>query len=180
MPIWVTLLGYQVCIPRYTYKGRVSLADHVLPSLNNTAWAISETSMFNRDLQGYFTWVMSLNPLWEEVTPQCAPSKWKGTLSQCYPSPAVWVARGTTVVDLLFVEPGPIVCHIGRTRRPTQGAGGRSSCGALVGIPICRSQIPLHCKRTALPLSHRNTDIFIYLSWDIYHAGTSLSIFTKV
>ncbi len=106
---------------------------------------------------------MSLNPLWEEVTPQCAPSKWKGTLSQCYPSPAVWVARGTTVVDLLFVEPGPIVCHIGRTRRPTQGAGGRSSCGALVGIPICRSQIPLHCKRTALPLSHRNTDIFIYL-----------------
>ncbi len=57
-------------------------------------------------------------------------------LSQCYSSPTVWVARGTAVVDLLFVEPGPIVCLIGRTRRPTQGTGGGSSCGALVGIPF--------------------------------------------
>ncbi len=46
---------------------------------------------------------MSLNPLWEEVTPQCASSKWKGTLSQCYSSPTVWVALGTAVVDLLCV-----------------------------------------------------------------------------
>ncbi len=30
----------------------------------------------------------------------------------------------------------PIVCLIGRIRRPTQGAGRGSSCGALVGIPI--------------------------------------------
>ncbi len=72
---------------------------------------------------------MSLYPLWEEVTPQCASSKRKG-----YPSPTVWVAQGTTVVDLLCVEPGPIICLIGRIRRPTQGRG--SSCGALVGIPI--------------------------------------------
>ncbi len=79
---------------------------------------------------------MSLNPLWEEVTPQCFSSRWKGMLSQCYSSPTVWVARGTAVVDLLCVEPGPIVCLIGRTRRPTQGTGGGSSCGALVGIPF--------------------------------------------
>ncbi len=46
---------------------------------------------------------MSLNPLWEEVTPQCASSKWKGTLSQCYSSPTGWVALGTAVVDLLCV-----------------------------------------------------------------------------
>ncbi len=46
---------------------------------------------------------MSLNPRWEEVTPQCASSKWKGTLSQCYSSPTVWVALGTAVVDLLCV-----------------------------------------------------------------------------
>ncbi len=46
---------------------------------------------------------MSLNPLWEEVTPQCASSKWKGTLSQCYSSPTVWVALGTAVVDPLCV-----------------------------------------------------------------------------
>ncbi len=46
---------------------------------------------------------MSLNPLWEEVTPQCASFKWKGTLSQCYSSPTVWVALGTAVVDLLCV-----------------------------------------------------------------------------
>ncbi len=46
---------------------------------------------------------MSLNRLWEEVTPQCASSKWKGTLSQCYSSPTVWVALGTAVVDLLCV-----------------------------------------------------------------------------
>ncbi len=46
---------------------------------------------------------MSLNPLWEEVTPQCASFKQKGTLSQCYSSPTVWVARGTAVVDLLCV-----------------------------------------------------------------------------
>ncbi len=41
-------------------------------------------------------------------------------LSQCYPSPTVWVAQGT-VVDLLCVEPGPIVCLIGRARRPYTG-----------------------------------------------------------
>ncbi len=46
---------------------------------------------------------MSLNPLWEEVTLQCASSKWKGTLSQCYSSPTVWVALETAVVDLLCV-----------------------------------------------------------------------------
>ncbi len=46
---------------------------------------------------------MSLNPLWEEVTPQCASSKWKGTLSQFYSSPTGWVALGTAVVDLLCV-----------------------------------------------------------------------------
>ncbi len=72
---------------------------------------------------------MSLNPLWEEVTLQCASSKRKGTLSQCYSSP-------TIIVDLLCVEPGPIVCLIGRIRRPTQGAGRGSPCGTLVGIPI--------------------------------------------
>ncbi len=60
----------------------------------------------------------------------------EGRASQCYPSPTVWVAQGTTVVDLLCVEPGPIVCLIGRIRRPTQGTGRGSSCGALVGIPI--------------------------------------------
>ncbi len=60
----------------------------------------------------------------------------EGHASQCYPSPTVWVAQGTTVVDLLCVEPGPIVCLIGRIRRPTQGTGRGSSCGALVGIPI--------------------------------------------
>ncbi len=57
-----------------------------------------------RALRGYFTCVMSLNPLWEEMTPQCASSKWKGTHSQCYSSPTVWVAKlGTAVVDLLCV-----------------------------------------------------------------------------
>ncbi len=60
-------------------------------------------------------------------------------LSQCYSSPTVWVALGTAVVDLLFVEPGPIICLIGRIRRLTQGAGRGSSCGTLVGIPIRRS-----------------------------------------
>ncbi len=30
-------------------------------------------------------------------------------LSQCYSSPTVWVAIGTAVVDLLCVEPGPII-----------------------------------------------------------------------
>ncbi len=35
------------------------------------------------------------------MTPQCASSKWKGTLSQCYSNPTVWVAKlGTAVVDL--------------------------------------------------------------------------------
>ncbi len=28
----------------------------------------------------------------------------EGHASQCYPSPTVWVAQGTTVVDLLCVE----------------------------------------------------------------------------
>ncbi len=60
----------------------------------------------------------------------------EGHASQCYPSPTVWVAQGTTVVDLLCVEPGPIICLIGRIRRSTQGTGRGSSCGALVGIPI--------------------------------------------
>ncbi len=46
---------------------------------------------------------MSLNPLWEEVNPQCASSKRKGTLSQCYSGPTVWVALGTAVVDHLCV-----------------------------------------------------------------------------
>ncbi len=63
---------------------------------------------------------MSLYPLWEEVTPQCASSKWNGTLSQCCSSPTVWVALRTAVVDLLCVEPSPIICLIGRIRRPTQ------------------------------------------------------------
>ncbi len=63
----------------------------------------------------------------------------EGHASQCYPSPTVWIAQGTTVVDLLCVEPGPIVCLIGRIRRPTQGTGRGSSCGALVGIPFRRS-----------------------------------------
>ncbi len=60
-------------------------------------------------------------------------------LSQCYSSPTVWVALETAVVDHLCVEPGPIICLIGRIRRPTQGAGGGSSCGALARIPIRRS-----------------------------------------
>ncbi len=60
----------------------------------------------------------------------------EGHASQCFANPIVWVALGTAVVDLLCVEPGPIVCHIGRIRRPTQGSGRGSSCGALVGIPI--------------------------------------------
>ncbi len=60
----------------------------------------------------------------------------EGHASQCYPSPTVWVAQGTAVVDLLCVEPSPIVCLIGRVRRPTQGTGRGSSCGALVGILI--------------------------------------------
>ncbi len=47
----------------------------------------------------------------------------EGHASQCYPSPTNWVAQGTTVVDLLCVEPGPIVCLIGRIMRPTQGTG---------------------------------------------------------
>ncbi len=34
-----------------------SLADRILPSLNDAAWVISETSMCNRALRGYFTWV---------------------------------------------------------------------------------------------------------------------------
>ncbi len=41
------------------------------------------------------------------------PLQAEGHASQCYPSPTVWVAQGTTVVDLLCVEPGPIVCLIG-------------------------------------------------------------------
>ncbi len=76
---------------------------------------------------------MSLNPLWEVVTPQCAPFKWYGTLSQCYSSPTLWVALGTAVLDLFCVEPGPILCLMGRIRNPTQGAGRDRSCGALVG-----------------------------------------------
>ncbi len=60
----------------------------------------------------------------------------EGHASQCYPSSTVWVAQGTTVVDLLCVEPGPIVCLIERVRRATQGTGRGSSCGTLVGIPI--------------------------------------------
>ncbi len=112
------------------------LADHVLPSLmmqpkpsQRLPCAIGPYGVTSH-VQ------MSLNPLWEEVTPQCASSKRKGHASQCYPSPTVWVAQGTTVVDLLCVEPGPIICLIGRIRRPTQGTGRGSSCGALVGIPI--------------------------------------------
>ncbi len=54
-------------------------------------------------------------------------------------TPTVWVALGTAVVDLLCVGPSPIVCLTGRIRRPTQGAGRGSPCGALVGIPIRRS-----------------------------------------
>ncbi len=50
-----------------------------------------------------------------------------------------WGAGPLAVVDLLCVEPGPIVCLLGRIRRPSQGAGRGSSCGALVGIPICLS-----------------------------------------
>ncbi len=46
-----------------------------------------------------------------------------GHASQCYSSPTVWVALGTAVVDLLCVEPGPMVCLIGRIRRHTQGTG---------------------------------------------------------
>ncbi len=46
---------------------------------------------------------MSLNPLWEEVIPQCASFKWKGTLSQYYSRPTLWVALGTAAVDLLCV-----------------------------------------------------------------------------
>ncbi len=57
-------------------------------------------------------------------------------LSQCYPCPTVWIPRGTVVVDLLCVEPGPIVCLMGRVRRPTQVDEGGSSCGTLLGIPI--------------------------------------------
>ncbi len=62
----------------------------------------------------------------------------EGHASQCYPSPTVWVAQGTTVVDLLCVEPGHIVCLIGRIRRPTQGLEGAASCGALVGSQFRR------------------------------------------
>ncbi len=46
---------------------------------------------------------MSINPLWEEVTLQCASSKRKSMLSQCYSSPTVWIALETAVVDLLCV-----------------------------------------------------------------------------
>ncbi len=60
----------------------------------------------------------------------------EGHASQCYSSPTVWVVLGTAVVYLLCVEPGPIVCLIGRIRRPCAGAGRGSYCGALVGIPI--------------------------------------------
>ncbi len=87
--------------------------------------------MCNGALRGY---LMSLNPLWEEVT-----SKRKCTFSQCYSSPTVWVALVTAVVDLLCLEPGPIICLIVRIRRSSQGAGRGSSCGALVGIHIRRS-----------------------------------------
>ncbi len=62
-----------------------------------------------------------------------------GHASQCYSSPTVWVALGTAIVDLLCVEPGPMVCLIGRIRRHTQGTGRGSSGGALVRIPILRS-----------------------------------------
>ncbi len=60
--------------------------------------------MCYRALQGYFTWVNITYPLWEEVTPQCASSKRKGTLSQCYSSPTFWVALGEAVVDLCVVR----------------------------------------------------------------------------
>ncbi len=43
-------------------------------------------------------------------------------LSQCYSSPTVWVALGTAVVDLLCVEPGPIICLIGGLHRALEGA----------------------------------------------------------
>ncbi len=138
VPIWVTLLGSHMCFHGIPTRAVFPLVDHVLPSL----WC-SLSHLRDIHVQwgpmGYFIWVMSLNLLWEEVTPQCASSKRKGMLSQCYSSPTVWVALGTAVVDLLCVERGPIVCLIGRVRRPTQAAGRGSSCGALVRIPIRRS-----------------------------------------
>ncbi len=116
VPIWVTLLGSHMCFHGIPTRAVFPLVDHVLPSL----WC-SLSHLRDIHVQwgpmGYFIWVMSLNLLWEEVTPQCASSK-------RYSSPTVWVALGTAVVDLLCVEPGPIVCLIGRIRRPTQAAEG--------------------------------------------------------
>ncbi len=53
-------------------------------------------------------------------------------LSQCYSSPTVWVSLGTAVDDLLCVEPGPIICLIGRIRRSTKGAHVARSKGQLL------------------------------------------------
>ncbi len=60
--------GIPYVIPRYTYLGRVSLADHVLPSLNDAAWAISEIPCAIGPYGVTSHEWMSLNPLWEEVT----------------------------------------------------------------------------------------------------------------
>ncbi len=97
-PVGIPYVFSTVCLLEPCSPGRPCSAIS-----NDAAWAITETSMCIWALRGYFTWVMSLNPLWEEVTPQRASSKWKGTLSQCYSSPTVWVALGTAVVDLLCV-----------------------------------------------------------------------------
>ncbi len=51
-------------------------------------------------------------------------------------SPTVWVAQGTTVVDLLCVEPGPYRLPYRKDQEAYTGTGRGSSCGALVGIPI--------------------------------------------
>ncbi len=97
-PVGIPYVFSMVCLLEPCSPGRPCSAVS-----NDAAWAITETSMCIWALRGYFTWIMSLNPLWEEATPQCASSKWKGTLSQCYSSPTVWVALGTAVVDLLCV-----------------------------------------------------------------------------
>ncbi len=105
MLIWVTLLGFQMCFSRYSYWSRVYPGRQCSAVSNDAAWAISETSMCSRALLGYLRWVnVTLPPLGG------GDSKWKGTLSHCCWSPtSVWVALGTAVVDLLCVEPGPIV-----------------------------------------------------------------------